>query len=311
VTGRVVKPKVAIGTWAFIRGGHAAGPVPLATVLRQVGAHGFDGVELAGFAPHLHPRAFPTSASRREVKRWLEGAGLQALCLAADFAEVPPALVEPARYFDVVEANLEICHELGIPMLRVDTMSPSGAMPGGLDRETCFWRIAEAWHGAAQTCAEAGVRLVWEFEAAFLFNQPSDVMRMLYAVDHPGFMVLFDTFHAFNCGVLGARQVGEPETLPGGIPQFAHMLTGKIGLAHLSGYEQAPAVDGVATGRRTLDCPPDLDAAMAAIGEAGYSGEWWTIDLGGFWPDAMADTGRAREFADSLVRRSREGKGRE
>ena len=302
MTGHMVKPKIAIGTWAFIRGGHAASPVPLATVLRHVRTQGFDGVEVAGFAPHLHPRAFPTAASRREVKRWLDDAGLQALCLAADFAEVPPALVEPARYFDVVEANLEICHELGIPALRVDTMSPSGAMPGGLDRETCFWRIAEVWHGTAELCAREGIRVVWEFEAALLFNTPSDVMRMMYAVDHPGFSALFDVFHAFTCGVLGARQTGERETLPGGIPQFAHMLTGKIGLAHLSGYERMRDNDGAAMGRRTLSDAPELGAAITALGDAGYPGEWWTVDLGGFWPDALADTGRAKQFMDRLLK---------
>jgi sugar phosphate isomerase/epimerase len=306
----VGNPKIAIGTWAYIRGGHAADPVPLARVLRHAGAHGFDGVELAGFAPHLHPSEFPTAASRREVKRWLDDAGLQPLCLAADFAEVPPALVKPARYFDVVEANLEICQELGIGALRVDTMSPSGAMPGGLDREMCFWRIAEAWHGTAEVCARGGVRVVWEFEAAFLFNTPSDVVRMMYAVDHPSFSALFDVFHAFNCGVLGAQQTGEGETLPGGIVQFAHMLTGKIGLAHLSGYERAPTGDGAVMGQRTLADAPDLGAAIGAIGDAGYTGEWWTVDLGGFWPDALADTGRAKQFMDALVNRYWEGKDR-
>jgi sugar phosphate isomerase/epimerase len=299
---QMVKPKIAIGTWAFIRGGHAASPVPLATVLRHVRAQGFDGVEVAGFAPHLHPRVYPTAAARREVKRCLDDAGLQALCLAADFAEVPPALVEPARYLDVVEANLEICHELGIPVLRVDTVSPSGAMPGGLDRETCFWRIAETWHGTAEICARGGIRAVWEFEAAFLFNTPSDVIRMMYAVDHPSFSALFDVFHAFNCGVLGARQTGEQETLPGGVPQFAHMLTGKIGLAHLSGYERMRGTDGAAMGRRTLSDAPDLGPAIEAIGDAGYAGEWWTVDLGGFWPDALADTGRAKQFMDRLLK---------
>jgi sugar phosphate isomerase/epimerase len=291
--------KMGIGTWAFIRGGHAASPVPLEKVLTHVRTQGFDGVELAGFSPHMHPREFPTPAARREIKRLLEGIGLEAVSLAADFAEVPPALVAPTRYLEVVRANLDICHDLGIPNLRVDTINPPGEIPGGLDRETCFRRIVEAWQQAAEACAREGVRAVWEFEAAFLFNKPSDVMRMIYAVDHPNFTALFDTFHAFNCGVLGARQTGEPETLPGGIPQFAHMLTGKIGLAHLSGYERGEA--GAATGRRTLESAPGLAAAMAAIGEAGYAGEWWTVDLGGFWPDALADTARAKQFMDRLL----------
>ena len=291
--------KIGIGTWAFIRGGHAACPVPLEVVLTHVRAQGFDGAELAGFSPHMHPGEYPTPAARGEIRRLLEDIGLDPVSLAADFAEVPPGLVAPTQYLEVVRANLDICHDLGIPNLRVDTISPPGEIPGGQDREDCFRRIVEVWQRAAETCAREGVRVVWEFEAAFLFNKPSDVMRMLYAVDHPNFTALFDSFHAFNCGVLGARQVGELDTLPGGIPQFAHMLTGRIGLAHLSGYERGEA--GAATGRRTLECPPDLPAAVSAVGEAGYAGEWWTVDLGGFWPDAMADSRRARLFMDRLL----------
>ena len=55
---------------------------------------------------------------------------------------------------------------------------------------------------------------------------------MTYKVDHPNFLVMFDTCHAYMCGVVGARQLGKKETLPGGVVQFAHMLTGKIGAVH-------------------------------------------------------------------------------
>jgi len=97
-----------------------------------------------------------------------------------------------------------------------------------MDYETCFGRVAQVWNRAAQVCANEGIQLIWEFEPGFLFNKPSEVVRMVYAVDHPNFTVLFDSCHAHMCGVLGARQMGEKETLPGGVPQFAHMLTGKL-----------------------------------------------------------------------------------
>jgi hypothetical protein len=45
-----------------------------------------------------------------------------------------------------------------------------------------------------------------------------------------------------------------------------------------------------------------LLAAIAAVGQAGYAGEWWTVDLGAFWPDAMADAGRAKQFMDRLLK---------
>ena len=55
---------------------------------------------------------------------------------------------------------------------------------------------------------------------------------MCYAVGHKNFGVLFDSCHAHMVGVVGARQMGEKETLPGGVVQFAHMLTGWIKHVH-------------------------------------------------------------------------------
>jgi sugar phosphate isomerase/epimerase len=300
----VSRKKIAIGTWAYIWGGHTSDPVPLTTVLRHVRAAGFDGVELAGFTPHMHPGDFPTQAKRKDVKKMLDDHGLEVASLAANFRDCPPALARPTDYVEVVQTNLDICHDLGIPNLRVDTVIPSGQTPDGTDLETCFWRLAQTWHRAASVCAREGVRMVWEFEAAFLFNKPSEVIRLVHAVDHPNFSVLFDVFHAYMCGVIAARQTGEPEILPGGVVQFAHMLTGKIGLVHFIDCESARDGNDAATGRRTLSGGLDLDGIVRAVLAAGYTGEWWSIDLGAFWPDALADTGRAKHFMDSLAARS-------
>ena len=291
--------KIGIGTWAFIRGGHAACPVPLEVVLTHVRAQGFDGAELAGFSPHMHPQEYPTPAARGEVRRLLEDIGLDPVSLAADFAEVPPGLVAPTQYLEVVRANLDICHDLGIPTLRVDTISQPGEIADGQDRETCFWRIVEAWQRAAETCAREGVRVVWEFEAAFLFNKPSDVMRMLYAVDHPNFTALFDSFHAFNCGVLGARQMGEPETLPGGIPQFAHMLTGKILHVHFIDSDETLHDGDTSTHAPFGQGVLNFDEIVPALYAAGYKDEWWPMDLC-FWPGALEATAPAKAFMDKL-----------
>ena len=45
----------------------------------------------------------------------LDDAGLPAIGLAANFNAVPPALVSPTQYIEVVMTNLDICHDLGIP----------------------------------------------------------------------------------------------------------------------------------------------------------------------------------------------------
>ncbi len=298
-----MRKKIAIGTWAYIWGGHAGDPVPLTTVLAHVRAAGFDGVELAGFPPHVHPADFPTQAKRKAVKTLLDDHGLAVASLAANFRDCPPALVRPADYAETVRINLDICHDLGIPNLRVDTVSPSGQAPGGMDLEVCLWRVAQTWQRAASLCAREGVRMVWEFESAFLFNKPSEVIRLLDAVDHPNFSILFDVYHAFMCGVIAARQTGEPETLPEGVAQFAHMLTGRIGLVHWIDCETARDSSGFATGRRTLSGRLDLEKIVRAVLAAGYVGEWWSVDLGASWPDALADTVRAKQFMESLTAR--------
>jgi sugar phosphate isomerase/epimerase len=294
------KKKVSVGTWAYIWGGYAEDPIPLETALDRVQELGFDGVELAAFPPHLAPEDFATTGSRRGIKKMLDDRGLEVSGLAADFNKVPPALVKPSEYLEVVMTNLDICHDLGIPKLRVDTISPPTEVPGGMDYESCFWRVAQVWNRTARVCANEGIELVWEFEPGFLFNKPSEVVRMVYAVDHPNFTVLFDSCHAHMCAVVGARQMGEKETLPGGAVQFAHMLTGKIGHVHFIDSDETLHDDETSThapfGQGILDFP----SIIKAIEDAGYSDDWWPIDLC-FWPQALEATAPAKKYMDKLV----------
>ena len=61
--------------------------------------------------------------------------------------------------------------------------------------------------------------LVWEFEPGFWLNRPSEVLRLIEAVAHPTFRVLFDTSHAYTGAVGGARQGRDPELLGGGVEE--------------------------------------------------------------------------------------------
>ncbi len=294
------KKKISIGAWAYIWGGYQEAPIPLPTVLKTLKELKFDGVELAAFPPHLDPAEYNTRAKRLEIKKMLDDHGLAVSGLAANFGAVPPALVSPTQYIEVVMTNLDICHDLNIPKLRVDTISPPTEIPGGMDYETCFWRVAQVFHRAAEVCAREGIKLVWEFEPGFLFNKPSEVVRMVYAVDHPNFSVLFDSCHAYMCAVVGARQMGEKETLPGGVVQFAHMLTGKIGHVHFIDS------DGTLHDNETSTHAPfgqgvlNFDEIVKALLEAGYTDEWWPIDLC-FWPKALDATAGAKAFMDNLA----------
>jgi len=75
--------KLAIGSWAYTFGPYEAQPIPLDTVIRRLGALGFDGIELNGFAPHAHPDLYPTKASRSRLVAFLAAHGLGGVRLRA------------------------------------------------------------------------------------------------------------------------------------------------------------------------------------------------------------------------------------
>ncbi len=296
------KKKISVGAWAYIWGGYADKPIPLATVAKGLQELGFDGIEMGAFAPHLSLEMAKDRKCRLEVKQLLDDHGLGVSGLAADLGSVPPALTNPGKYIDVLMQNIDICHDLGTNKLRTDLISPPTEIPGGMDYETCFRRVAQVFHRASEVCANEGIKFVWEFEPGFLFNKPSEVVRMCYEVDHPNFGVLFDTCHAHMCAVVGARQLGEKETLPGGVVQFAHMLTGKISHIHFIDSD-GTLHDGDTSTHAPLGLGVlDFDAIIPAIYEAGYNDEWWPMDLC-FWPNALEATAPAKAFMDRLVAR--------
>ncbi|MGC8780308.1 MAG: sugar phosphate isomerase/epimerase family protein [Anaerolineae bacterium] len=297
----MAKKKISVGTWAYIWGGYADKPIPLPTVVKRLAELKFDGIEFGAFDPHYGPADYTNREKRLEIKKMLDDHGLGISGIAGAFAGVP-ALINPNDYLDQVKRQIEICLDMNIPKLRVDTNAPPTGIPGGLDYETCFWRYADVWHRAAEVCARHGIKLVWEFEPGFFLNKPGEVVRMCYAVDHPNFGVLFDSCHAYMCSVIGSRQLGEKETLPGGVVQFAHMLTGKIHHVHFIDSDGTLHDNETSThapfGKGVLDFP----AIVKALQEAGYTDEWWPIDLC-FWEGALEATPPTKAFMDELVER--------
>ena len=289
--------KTSIGGWAYIWGGYEESPIPLEDVVKKLSSLGFDGIEMAAFPPHLEPN---TKEKRKEIKKMLDDYGLEVSGLAAPFPS--PATSKKDDYMDAVKSNLEICSDLDIPKLRVDSVDPPTKIPDGMSYEACFSKVAEVWNNAADLCMKSNVKLIWEFEPGFLFNKPSEVTSMVYKVDHPNFSVLFDSCHGYMCSVIGARQLGDKETLPGGVVQFAHMLTGKIGHIHLIDS------DGTLHDEETSTHAPlgtgliDFDEVIPAIIEAGYTDEWWAIDLC-FWPKALDITEDNKRYLDKLIKK--------
>lgn len=287
--------KTSIGGWAYIWGGYSEAPIPLEDVLKRISELGFDGFELGAFPPHLPEN---TKEERARIKNLLKKYNLGVSGVAAPFPA--PAISTEEEYLKAVKDNLELCVDMQIPKLRVDTASPPTEIPGGMDYETCFKKVAAVWNKAADICAKDGVKLVWEFEPGFLFNKPGEVVRMVYKVDHPNFSIMFDSCHAYMSSVIGARQMGEKELLPKGVVQFAHMLTGKIGHVHLIDSD-GTLHDGDTSTHAPLGTGKlDFDEIIPAILDAGYKDEWWTIDLC-FWPKALDVTADCKVFLDKLI----------
>lgn len=289
--------KISIGTWAFIWGGYKEDPIPFEAALDRLKSLGYDGIEFGAFEPHFETN---TDASRKQIKKMLDDRELGVSGVAAPFPS--PATSSESEYLDAVKANLDVCNEIGSPKLRVDTVDPPTAVPGGLSHEACVAKIAKTWHASAEECAKRGVKLVWEFEPGFYLNKPSEVVDMVYRVDHPNFSIMFDACHAHMGAVVGARHLGGKETLPGGVVQYAHLLTGKIGAIHLIDSDSTLHDNETSTHAPLGTGVIDFDKVMPAILEAGYADEWWPIDLC-FWPKALDVAGDNKTYLDGLVKK--------
>ncbi len=302
----------SIGTWAFLF--NQEQPIAFPEVVSGLKRLGFDGLELGGFDIHPNPDNHPTAEDRARVRQSWESAGLGCSGLAADlWAEKLITAPDNASYLATFRKNLRFCQDLGITVMRVDTTEDPwvlGDIPGEqrpqkvteqIAYETALSRVGATWKRCAQEAADAGVRLVWEFEPGFAFNKPSDIQRVLDRVSHDNFMVMFDTCHADNVAQQGARQPGQKEILPGGIRELAERLRGKIGRLHLIDS------DGTLNEHHTSTHPPfgegNLNFAefMPAVAAAGCPDDWWTIDLC-FWPNAWDATARCKQALDGLIR---------
>jgi sugar phosphate isomerase/epimerase len=296
--------KIAIGSWAYVFGPYSDDPVPLDKVVTRLSELGFDGIELCGFKPHVHPDDYPTKERRQEVVDLLRENNLEPIGIAADFtATLPGAEGESAQaaYLDNFKTNIELCADIGIPKIRVDTCEPP---PAAIDDtyEKKFGRIAAAWQKAAQIAQDAGIGLIWEFEPGFIFNKPSEITRMIREVGHPNFKILLDTCHAHMVADQGAKQPPPVETLPGGAVELIGMLRGQIGHIHLIDSDNTLHDNETSTHAPFGQGVLDFDELMPAIIDAGYDSEWWSVDLC-FWPQAWEVTEAGLKFVRELAQK--------
>jgi sugar phosphate isomerase/epimerase len=144
------------------------------------------------------------------------------------------------------------------------------------------------------------MHLTWEFEPGFLFNKPSEVLRIVDAVKakgNPNFGVMYDTCHAHMCAAVGANQAGAKETLAGGALELLEKLKGKITHVHLIDSDGSLNEHNTSTHNPFGTGKLDFDKLLPALTKAGVPNDWWVVDLC-FWPDAWSVTADSKRFLD-------------
>jgi sugar phosphate isomerase/epimerase len=291
--------KLSMGSWAFSFGPYSNSPISFEKTVRRLSEAGYDGIEICGFPPHVTLDKYPDSESRAELIDFLAGNKLGVSGYSADLSSVNP--VTPGnkqRYLERFERQLEMCVDIGSPAIRVDSIAAPGSIPDN-DYKPAFDRLANVWRDAASIAEKYGIRLVWEFEPGFAFNKPSEVLAMHERVNHTNFNIMFDTSHAYMCGVVGARQYGRRETLGGGVGEFLHMLKGRIGAIHLIDSDGTLHGDETSTHRPFGEGLVDFNGLTPQL-LAVPNIDWWCIDLC-FWPGSWELVESSLAFVRNLL----------
>ena len=272
------RPKLSLGSWAFTFGPFSNDPWPFSRVLKFIAEAGYEGVEINGFRPHPHPDDYDTTAKCKELMDEIEGYGLGISGYAPPFGAVPPAEVDSETYLNAFRKSLKFCENCGISILRIDTVSPPNALPPA-EYEERFKSLTKTWHLAAQEAAEMGIRVVWEFEPGFWLNKPSEVKRVVEAVDHENFKLLFDTSHAYMGAVIGARQTGNKELLSGGVAEYGRSLGTMVGHFHLIDSDGSLHNNETSTHVAFGEGKIDFTSVLAAMKPVISNLSWWCVDF--------------------------------
>ncbi|USQ75335.1 sugar phosphate isomerase/epimerase family protein [Ornithinimicrobium cryptoxanthini] len=295
-------PKTAFGSWAFAFGPFASDPWSFQRVCQYVAEAGYDGIEINGFRPHPHQDDFNSDEKTRRLRAQIDSLGLGISAFAPDMTSAPPTTSSEAVYLRLVDGARAFCERMGITTLRVDSVSPPVVLDND-DYEARFARMAANFTAAAKRLARSGVQLVWEFEPGFWLNSPSEVVRLLKAVEGDNFGVLFDTSHALT-SARGKRQTPPVELLEGGAVEYARLL--KPWVRHLHLIDSV----GVLHDDETSEHLPfgtgevDFDAVMDELGATATGLDWWTVDYC-FWPDTERDGVAGAQFVRDLAARHR------
>ncbi len=293
--------KLAIGTWAYIFGPYESHPIDFETVAETLSEIGFDAVSIAGFRPHILVDDYETPEKQKELLSLLQRTGLRAAEFSPDPCGLNP-VIDPKPYIQRMKRNILFLEQCGFPMLRLDTACPP-ILPENVSYNQAYARTVETFRELSAFAGQHHVKVVWEFEPGFLFNKPSEILSILKDVPDKNFSILFDSCHAHMCSVVGARQLGERETLQGGVIELMRKLEGRIGMVHLIDSDGTLHDDDTSTHAPFGDGVLDMDAIYQELLKPEiYSGEFISIDLC-FWADAWNVTRRCYDYIRKLQKK--------
>jgi sugar phosphate isomerase/epimerase len=302
-----MKKKLSIGSWAYIFNQETP-TNDFHQVLHMLSDLGYDGVELGSFGVHPTPFSHPTRASRQALKKEVADHGLEFSGIAVDlwgFKKPGPSILDenPTPYVAAFLGFTVFGSDLGIRTIRVDTVEPPNFLQTSkMDPNVALDRLITVWDKCSKIAADYGMNVTFEFEPGFLFNKPSEVLKIVEGVrarGNPNFGVLFDTCHAYMCAVVGANQVGAKETLPGGDMELLHKLKGKITHVHLIDSDGSLNEHNTSTHNPFGTGKLNFDKLAPELINAGVPHDWWCVDLC-FWPNAWDVTADSKRFLDKL-----------
>ena len=287
------KKKISIGSWAYA---FLAEPIMLPEAAKKLGELDFDGISMGGFVPHAAPKDWDTAEKRAELANLLAENGLEVADYAVDLWSVD-AIEQPEEWISLFEESSDFADKMGWKTIRVDTGRKKVFVPEGMTYAEMRAKVVDNFKRISKYAAQYDQQVVWEFEPGFVVNEPKYIVEVYENVDEPNFSILFDTCHGYMAAS-GANHI-EPDPLEGGILEFIKMLSGKIGFVHVIDSDGTLNNDNTSTHSPFGEGFLDFDEIIPALLDAGYTGEWWAIDLCEC-PDAWEATAGCKKAVDAF-----------
>nr|VFK25661.1 MAG: Sugar phosphate isomerase/epimerase [Candidatus Kentron sp. MB]VFK29644.1 MAG: Sugar phosphate isomerase/epimerase [Candidatus Kentron sp. MB]VFK74852.1 MAG: Sugar phosphate isomerase/epimerase [Candidatus Kentron sp. MB] len=171
------------------------------SAVNVVAAAGYDGIEIALHAAHLHPHTV-ADTELRQVLKALDKTGLALACLATGADNLlseqhfVPSLISAdlagrRRRIDMLKRAMEIAVALGAPVLGF----ASGPLQPKLSRDIAWRHLVEG----IRECLDSanGLLLAIEPEPGFLVNTTVDAINLIEEIGSPELVMNMDIGHVY------------------------------------------------------------------------------------------------------------------